>query len=184
MDAVPIIPNREEARAMPAEDPKSLPLIERRRKTPFLAGILSLLPGLGQVYVGYYRRGFIHSLVVGSVITAVSSGAIRGFEPLFGIFLSFFWLYNVLDAVRLANLYNDALAGLGPDDLRHELVLMGRRGSLGGGAALVAAGFLILLNRIAGLPLAWLKDWWPLIPIAFGAYLLWQGMKDRRRRAE
>ena len=32
---------------------------DQRRKSPTLAALLSLMPGLGQVYVGYYQQGFI-----------------------------------------------------------------------------------------------------------------------------
>ena len=32
-----------------------------RRKSPVLALVLSLMPGLGQVYVGYYNQGFINT---------------------------------------------------------------------------------------------------------------------------
>ena len=170
----------QEAVPMPEQNPHPPALIERRRKTPFIAGLLSLMPGLGQVYVGYYRRGFLHVLTAGAVITVLEAGDLEALEPLFGMFLAFFWIYNIVDAVRLANLYNDALAGLGPLDLRHELVLMGKRGSVGVGAALILVGFLVLLNRVAGISMEWLADWWPLVPIAFGGYLLWQGVKDRQ----
>ncbi|MBM3286600.1 MAG: hypothetical protein FJY88_04525 [Candidatus Eisenbacteria bacterium] len=157
-------------------------LIERRRKRPAIAGLLSLLPGLGQVYVGYYRRGFIHTLVAAAVITVLSSKQAPGMTPLFGMFLTFFWLYSIIDAVRLANLYNDALAGLGPDDLRHELVLMGNRGSILGGSALILGGFLYLLHRVFGVPMDWLKDWWPAVPVGFGIYLLVQGLREKKAR--
>jgi hypothetical protein len=154
---------------------------ERRKKQPAMAGILSLLPGLGQVYVGYYRRGFVNVLVVGAGISLANAHQLQGLEPLFGMFISFFWLYNIIDAVRLANLYNDATAGLGPEDLSHELVLMGRRGSIGGGVILVLAGLLFLAHTAFGMPLDWLREWWPIAPVGFGGYLLWQGMRDRRK---
>jgi hypothetical protein len=159
---------------------ESNPLLERRRKSPILSGLLSLMPGLGQVYVGYYRRGFIHALVVASIITIVASGNVDALEPFFGLLLSFFWLYNVIDAARLASLYNDAVAGLGPDDLRHELVLVGRRGSIAGGALIVLVSFVLLLHTRFGMPLDWVRDWWPAIPLGLGAYLLIQGARERR----
>ena len=37
-----------------------------RSKSPALAAILSMMPGLGQVYIGYYQRGFVHILVIAS----------------------------------------------------------------------------------------------------------------------
>jgi hypothetical protein len=81
-------------------------------------------------------------------------------------------------------LYNDAVAGFGPEDLRRELVLTGARGSVGGGVALLGIGVLLLLHTLFGVPLDWLKDWWPALPIGFGAYLLWRGIQDRRGNGE
>src|SRR5438093_2100938 len=91
--------------------PPQARLRDTRSKSPALAAFLSMMPGLGQVYVGYYQRGFIHAAVIGSLVTILSSGAVEGLHPLFGLFMAFFWLYNVIDAARRASLYNDALAG-------------------------------------------------------------------------
>ena len=63
-----------------------------RRKKPFLATVLSIMPGLGQVYVGYYKRGFIHAFTVGFLITFLATG-VSPLTPLAGIFLAFFWLW-------------------------------------------------------------------------------------------
>lgn len=157
--------------------------IPTRRKSPALAGILSMMPGLGQVYIGFYRRGFIQMLTVAATIAALSSGAgSGGLEPLFGMFLSFFWLYNVIDAIRMANFYNEAMAGVAPEDLRKELAGAGKSGSVGGGVLLIAFGLLFFLHQQFDMPLDWLKDWWPVVPIGFGAYLLYGGLKDRGKK--
>ena len=172
----------EVAMAMNPNDPRSRGSIPPRRKSQALAGVLSCMPGLGQIYVGYYRRGFTNLIVVASVITILTMRETGPLIPLFALFLAFFWLYNIIDAVRIAGLYNDAVLGFGPEDLRRELVLTGARGSLGGGIALVAAGFLFLLHTLFDVPLDWLKDWWPVLPIGFGIYLLWRGIQDRRAK--
>ena len=59
------------------------------------------MPGLGQVYLGYYRRGFVHILVVGCVISFLAaSGHHNPLVPLFGLFLAFFRLdHHRLDTV-------------------------------------------------------------------------------------
>ena len=44
-----------------------------RRKSPVLATILSVMPGLGQVYVGYYKLGFIHMIVFGTTIAILNT---------------------------------------------------------------------------------------------------------------
>ena len=150
-----------------------------RRKSPALACILSLMPGLGQVYVGYYTRGFVHIAIVGTLIAILADGAVRPLEPLFGIFLAFFWLYNVIDAGRRAALVNHAVRGAAPGSLPGDLALPKEGGSTTGGIVLIAVGTVLLLHTRFDFSLSWIKDWWPAIPILLGAYLVWQGAKSR-----
>ena len=96
--------------------------------------------------------------------------------------LAFFYLYNMFDAARMANLFNDTADG------RHwricgaiSLAGIGQRGSIAGGTALLAGGILFLLHTWFDVSLEWLRDWWPLLPIGFGVWLLWAGIRDRRK---
>ena len=82
--------------------PERAQMFDARRKSPAVAAILSVCPGLGQVYVGFYTRGFTHAITVGAIMALLVSGAVRRFEPLFVFFLVFFWLYNIIDAGRRA----------------------------------------------------------------------------------
>jgi hypothetical protein len=154
-------------------------LFDPRRKSPALACILSLMPGLGQVYVGYYMRGFVHIAVVGTIIAVLAEEAIPPLTPLFGVFLAFFWLYNVVDAGRRAALLNQFVRGSDSGRLPGDIALPGEGGSMAGGGVLIVAGTLLLLHTRFGFSLSFLKDWWPAIPIALGAYLVWQGAKNR-----
>jgi len=151
-----------------------------RSKSPALAAVLSLMPGLGQVYVGYYQRGFAHLIVVAGIITLLASGAIDALTPLFGLFLAFFWLYNVIDAARRASFYNEALAGRSSIELPQDFKMPGFQGSIAGGAALMLVGFILLLNTRFGVSLDWVEEWWPAAPILFGAFLLYRAVQDRR----
>jgi hypothetical protein len=181
--AVETTPDTEEAIPMATTRSTNTVVYAERRKHPLLAGFLSLMPGLGQVYVGYYRRGFTNILVVAAVIALLSSNDAASLEPFLGVFLGFFWMFNLIDAARIANLYNDAVAGMAPEDLRRELVLTGRGGSIAGGIGLIALGTLLFMHTMFDVSLAWLKDWWPAAPIGFGVYLLVRGIQDRRARA-
>ncbi len=151
-----------------------------RTKSPALAAFLSAMPGLGQIYVGYYQQGFIHVLVVGSLIAMLDTG-IGGLEPLCGIFLAFFWLYNIVDAYRKAALYNQALAGLGPTELPEDIQMPGRQGSLLGGILLIVFGLLALAHTRFGYSLDWLEDWWPAVLILIGVYLVYKAWSDRNQ---
>ena len=50
------------------EPPRKPTANDPLRRSPFLATVLSIVPGLGQVYIGYYQLGFIHAIVVAAVV--------------------------------------------------------------------------------------------------------------------
>lgn len=153
-----------------------------RRKNPFYAGLLSFLPGLGQVYVGYYRRGFINILVAASIFSVlVSTQDYQPYMPLGIFFLIFFVLYNVIDATRRATMYNLSLEGIEQIDLPDELTNKQLGGSYLGGGALVLFGAIALSNTLFGYSLAWLNDFWPVFPMAFGVYLIYQAYQDSQK---
>jgi hypothetical protein len=152
-----------------------------RRKSPVLALVLSLMPGVGQIYVGYYQQGFTNAIVVASLIAVLNAGRLRGVEPLFGIFLAFYWLYNIVDAWRRATFYNNALAGIGPATLPEEFAVTTGRGTLAGGVALVVIGVIALSNTLLNLPLYWLEQWWPMGLILAGAWLIYPSIAGKRK---
>jgi len=143
-----------------------------------LASILSLVPGLGQIYVGYYQRGFIHAITVVTLI-AFAANADATFGPPVGFFVAFFWLYNIIDAGRRATLYNLALAGGTEMELPEDLVAFGMRGSILGGSLLIVGGFLLLMHTKFDVPMEWVADWWPVGPMIFGVYLLAKAVQER-----
>lgn len=150
-----------------------------RHKSVALATVLSFfMPGVGQIYVGTYARGFVHFLVFGGIITILSMGP-GPLTPLFGIGLAFFWFYNVIDAGRRATQYNlliDAQAnGVLPPDIK----LPGARGSMAGGVALVVLGLLLLMYTRFDFDMYWVEEWWPAGLIAVGVWLF---LKDRMGR--
>lgn len=155
-----------------------------RRKSPALATIMSLMPGLGQVYVGYYQQGFTNILVVAGTITLLANSGdigLSALQPLLGVFLAFYWLYNLVDAGRRATFYNQALAGVGKVTVPEDLRLPSGGGSLAGGVALVVLGVIIFSNTMYGISLRWLEQWWPLGLVAGGAYLIYSSLRDRRK---
>jgi hypothetical protein len=151
---------------------------DSRRKSPFLACVLSAMPGLGQVYVGYYQRGFINAAVVATLITLLASD-LGPLTPLAGIFLAFFWLYNVIDAGRRAALYNEVLAGRTDIELPQDLRTPGLGGSVVGGVSVALLGFVLLLYTRFDVSLDWLHEWWPVALIAFGGYLVYKAKQEK-----
>ncbi len=163
-------------------------LSDPRRKSPMLALILSGMPGLGQVYVGYYNQGFINMAVAGGVIFLLNlphhygdyGSGLRALEPFLGFFLGFFWLYNMIDAYRRAAFYNQALAGLGPVAFPAEMNLPKAQGSMAGGVVLIGVGLLLFANTALGVSLDWLEYWWPMALVLLGAWLVYRNVSEKR----
>jgi hypothetical protein len=149
-----------------------------RRKSPFLALILSMMPGLGQIYVGYYQRGFLHAIVVSTLI-AMLAADIGPLTPLAALFLAFFWLYNIVDAGRRAMLFNQALAGQTGIELPEDFKTPMLGGSIPGGLAIAVVGGVLLSHTRFGMPLDWLDEWWPAALVAFGVYLVARSIMGR-----
>jgi hypothetical protein len=144
-----------------------------RKKSVMWAVLLSAMPGLGHVYVGYYREAFRSIAVVCLLVLLLSANMLHRVEPPFVMFLVFFILFTIVDAGRRASLYNQSLAGLRPMDLPEDMQLAPMRGSLIGGAALIVLGLVFFTNTMFGWSLQWVSRWWPLVFVAGGAWLIY-----------
>ena len=152
-----------------------------RRKSEMLALVLSAMPGLGQIYVGYYQQGFTNVLVVASVIALLNSMVLSdGATAFFGLFLAFYWLYNMVDAWRRAVFYNNALAGIAPGTLPTDFPAATGRGSLAGGVSLVILGVVLLSNTLFGVSLEWMEHWWPVAFIGVGVWLIYPHFTQKK----
>ena len=152
-----------------------------RKKSVMLAMVLSLMPGLGQVYVGYYDLAFRNILVVCGLIAVVATMG-DDLGPVVALFLAFFWLHNIVDAGRRASFYNQALAGIRPMELPEDIKAPQQAlGSFAGGVLLVVVGVVLFLNTMFRIPLDWLAHWWPMTLVVAGAWLIYA---DRRAKAQ
>ncbi len=164
--------------------PPTYPAETRRKKgfpykSPLLACLLSMFPGLGQVYIGYYQRGFVHIFIVATAILILNSNA-AAIAPMIGTLLAFFWIYNIIDAGRRATLYNQAIDGIAGIEMPKDMKLT-EGGSMIGGALLIAFGVIILLNTRFDISMAWLEDWWPVGIVGLGVYLIYKARKNGQK---
>lgn len=143
-------------------------------KSQVLATVLSLMPGLGQIYVGYYQHGFIFLLVIAASIALLASGSLGGLVPLVGMFVPFFWIFNMVDANRRAAHYNRALSGLTDAEIPEDFQMPGARGSVPAGLILIVLGALILLDLNTDWSMEWVENWWPLVLVIFGGWLIFK----------
>ena len=169
-------------------NPQSFRARDPRTKAPFLAAGMSLIPGLGQIYVGYYKRGFVNPIIVGFVIGLLVSSANSTsgnnppfYFPLGILFLIFFWFYNIIDAWRRAMMYNLALEGIENITLPDDIGSPGLGGSVFGGSVLLLAGGVALLFTAFDVPLEVLERWWPLAPMSLGGYLILKDLLEKQK---
>ncbi|HOX27104.1 MAG TPA: hypothetical protein PLL30_15400 [Candidatus Krumholzibacteria bacterium] len=153
-------------------------------KIPFLAGFLSgVFPGVGQLYVGYYRHAITLALILAGIITVLAGGDVRGIEPLLGLGIGFTWVYAIIDAVRRAQAVNRALDGFGSEALPETIELPGTGGSMFGGVLLVILGLLLVAHTRFEFDLSWLEEWWPLGLVGLGIWLIWKARQEKSAKA-
>jgi hypothetical protein len=158
-------------------EPSQRQAFDPRRKSPILATAISIFPGIGQIYIGYYVRGFLTAAIF--LILVFSSAEMdRDLGPALAMAAFFMWIFNLIDAGRMAALYNHAAAGSNTLEMPKDLKLPRLGGSIMGGLILLAFGGIALSYTAFGYPLDWLERWWPAFPAALGLYLLARGVID------
>jgi hypothetical protein len=146
------------------------------RKNPGLALVLSIFPGMGNVYNGLYMRGLTFFLVIACLNGIVADGR----HPLFGLAIAFFWLFNLIDAYRQATLINYGYAqDLGLLDMPK--VPRAGQGGMIAGALLSLVGITAIADRYFDIRFDWIFDLWPFALVAMGLWLIVSTVRDRRR---
>jgi len=153
------------------------PLRSREPKSAVVAGLLSGMPGVGHIYVGYYRRGFAHFAIFATTIFLLAQPGMGDFAPLFGPFLGFFWFYNLIDAVRRAHAYNRAAVhGDVADDFLPPDTGFGPTA----GVILIVVGTLLFMRTKLDMDFYWLEEWWPLGLVLLGINIVWRHRRGAR----
>lgn len=151
-------------------------------RTPFLASILSIIPGLGNVYNGLYVRALTFAFIVFGLL-AVAINVEEG--PKLGFIVPaivFFWFFNLIDAYRQAVLIN---YGYEPGrDLPENLATSVRgSGGLALGAVIFLLGFFGLVHHLfPRIDFSVLFELWYIPFLLFGGWLLFQALQERRGR--
>ena len=134
------------------------------KRSPSAAFWLSLLPGVGHLYLGQFAKGIVFPLILSGIFNAIDNGA----DGL-GIVIPVYWLAVMLDARRSAQEINLAID-------RGVLPAPGMNYQLGKwwGWVLIGLGVLFTLTNFNLINLEWIFDLWPLGLVALGVYVLRQ----------
>jgi hypothetical protein len=158
----------------PAAPPRSPAYAHRdpMAKSPGLALFLSIFfPGLGHIYVASYERAL---MIIGGIAVSIwgivaSDGRLW---PL-AFAITFGYFFSIFDAYREAQ-----IANLADGD-----ELPTRRGSAEGrlmfGIFLVVVAGLVLADNLGLFDVRWIYDWWPVLVLLVGVYLIGSWIWDR-----
>jgi hypothetical protein len=161
--------------AMPPAAPAPAPLPAPTRRAPGLALVLSFFPGLGHLYLGLYQRAF-------GIFLAFALSIWLAEHADLGIVVAFVWFFAVIDAYRQAQMLNMGLT-IEPLMAPEQRAKAARRGTLGFGAFLLVVGLVLLYNQFYPIDFSFLQDWWPLILVAAGIWMLVAHFREKARLA-
>jgi hypothetical protein len=156
--------------------PPPLPKTDAR-VSPVLAFILGFIPGA--VYNGQYAKGLVHVVIFGSIVSILSSGAARGFEPLVGIMIPTFVFYMCFEAYHTAKKRREG-------EMVDEFSGLARRDSAArtrfpvAPVLLIAFGILFLLDNLEVFKIGRLLRYWPAALIVLGLYLLYERITETK----
>jgi len=155
----------------PAAYPVAPVAVTPMRKSPAVAGVLSMLPGVGHLYLGLYQRAAMFFVVWVLIIAFVSE--VGG--PI-GLLVPFWWFFVLIDAVRQAKAINES--GV-PESNLVPAENLKQVGSLGFGVFLILIGLFLLLDRLVHIDLSFLRDWWPAMIVLFGMWQVFSHYKNK-----
>jgi hypothetical protein len=159
------------------------PPVYVERKSPGLAGFLSMFPGLGHLYLGLYPRAFA---VGGAFILGIMMTSHGRAGEFFGPLIAFVWFFAIIDAVRQAKAINRgqlAESGYaGEQQLRRAAA---GTGGLTWGVILVGLGTLLLIDRYWDIDWSFMSEWGaPAAFILLGVILIASHVRKRRLENE
>ncbi len=147
--------------------------VSYRSSSPFVATLLSFVPGLGAAYNGQTAKAIVHFAIFASFFQmAVLTQGVHFF--ILGVLGT--WLFAAVDACRTAQLIR---AGLTPDTEEDVIARRLYGNPFAWGVTLVAIGTLFLLHTLLGVQLP-VRQLLPVALVALGIYMLFDYVRRRR----
>jgi hypothetical protein len=143
--------------------------ILRRKSSPFVATLLSFVPGLGAAYNGQTSKAIVHFAIFASFFQMAVMTGLHFF--VLGVLGT--WLFAAVDACRTAQLMK---SGLSPDAEEDVIARRLYGNPFAWGITLIILGTLFLLHTLLGVQLP-IKELLPVALVALGAYMLFDYLR-------
>jgi len=150
------------------------------RKSPGLAGFLSIFPGLGHLYLGLYQRAFSFA---GAFCVLIFLNSHHGrLAALSGPATAFVWFFAIIDAVRQAKAINRGVVAESGFAAERQLRKSSEgTGALTWGVILVGLGVLWILDRYVNIDWSFMEEWGgPAALILLGLILVISHVRRKR----
>lgn len=145
----------------------------RRKSSPFVATLLSFVPGLGAAYNGQTAKAIVHFAIFASFFQmAVLTVGMHFF--VLGVVGT--WLFAAVDACRTAQLIR---AGLSPDSEEDVIARRLYGNPFAWGVTLVLIGTVFLLHTLLDVQLP-VREFLPVALVLLGAYMLFDYVRRKR----
>jgi len=126
---------------------------------------------VGAIYNGQYAKGLIHVVLLGILISIVSSNEARPFEPLFAMLIPLLFFYMAFEAYHTAA---KRLRGEPVDEFSSIFQIeRAGRGLPIGPIVLILLGVVFLLETLEVVRLYQIIRYWPVFLIVLGIYMLY-----------
>lgn len=144
-----------------------------RNSSPFVATLLSFVPGLGAAYNGQTAKAIVHFAIFASFfqMAVLTQGVLFFILGVLGT-----WLFAAVDACRTAQLIR---AGLTPDTEEDVIARRLYGNPFAWGITLIIIGTLFLLHTLLGVQLP-VRRLLPVALVALGAYMLFDYIRRSR----
>jgi hypothetical protein len=144
-----------------------------RNSSPFVATLLSFVPGLGAAYNGQTAKAIVHFAIFASFFQmAVLTQGLQFF--ILGVLGT--WLFAAVDACRTAQLIR---AGLTPETEEDVIARRLYGNPFAWGITLIVIGTLFLLHTLLDVQLP-VRRLLPVALVALGVYMLFDYVRRRR----
>jgi hypothetical protein len=160
-----------------ARSSSSVVPVVRRKTSPFVATLLSIVPGLGAAYNGQTSKAIVHFAIFASFFQMATVTDGMAFFTL-GVIGT--WLFSAVDACRTAQLMR---AGLAPDEEEDAIARRLYGNPLAWSIMLIVLGIIFLLHTLLGIRLP-VKQFLPVVLVILGSYMLLDYLRRRSVKRE
>ncbi len=146
-----------------------------KKKSPSVAAVLAICPGLGAIYNGQILKAITFILIFATLVGLQEYA--HGLEnAIFGLMTAGFYVYMIIDS------YNSARAiNLG---IKDSSTLSMERGSIWAGALLLFIGIAMLLANFGVIDYEHIVKLWPIVFIVIGAKMIYKWKKSIKEQED